>query len=106
MSFTLNIETGNAEMSEPSHVAEALRKAAEQLDEWGDRERAIFDLNGNTVGSWTLDLPPEPEPLTPEEIEACETWTEIVNNHEENDRLDEYPGLDLIDRYETERRED
>jgi hypothetical protein len=50
--FKLEIELGNAEMHEPWHVAEALRKVAAQLDdETGDfPDGLIRDTNGNTVG--------------------------------------------------------
>ena len=105
MSFTLNIETGNAEMSEPSHVAEALTEVAEGIRGFGERDGKILDINGNVVGNWTLDLPAENEPLDAWETAQVEAWME--STEEERDAQEvEYPGLDLIDRYETERRED
>ena len=41
------------------------------------------------------DLEQEIEELEP----MIEEWTQIVNNHEEEARMDEYPGLEHIDRY-------
>lgn len=57
MSFTVNIDTGNAAMDTPDHVAQELRRIAAALD-LGFTEGPILDGNGNTVGSFdfTLDL--------------------------------------------------
>ena len=70
MSFTLNIETGNAAMLTAEDVADALMTAAKDLRD-GHDHRPIYDYNGNRVGSWTLDLP-EPED---EDIEMCDHAT-------------------------------
>lgn len=40
------------------------------------------------------DLQKELDELTPE----VETWTEIVNANQEEERMDEYPGLEVIGR--------
>lgn len=57
--FNVTVKLGNAEMQEPAHVAEALRDLADRLDE---REAlkvrdsfGIRDINGNQVGSATID---------------------------------------------------
>lgn len=67
--FALTIRLANAAMQTSSDVAEALRKAADQVDEhadtligWHGMSRGILDDNGNTVGSWrvvNLDTPKE-----------------------------------------------
>jgi hypothetical protein len=65
MKFTLTLKLGNEAMNTALDVAEALRKAAHQLNtELGPTEitdiqdgfgHAIMDLNGNNVGSWQFD---------------------------------------------------
>lgn len=62
--FNLTITLGNAEMSHSSHVAAAVREAAEQVegleldlvDEAHRLGRPIYDLNGNRVGDWIVSL--------------------------------------------------
>lgn len=49
--FRLNIELGNAEMQSGEQIAEALREVADEL-EWLSLDGKIFDVNGNTVGSY------------------------------------------------------
>ena len=51
--FSLTITLGNAAMSEPEHVAAALRSVAEQIEDHGRiGECRIRDANGNTVGRY------------------------------------------------------
>jgi hypothetical protein len=53
--FTITIDLGNAEMSKPDHVVDALREIADQLEAEGPDQFAsgnVRDVNGNTVGSY------------------------------------------------------
>lgn len=60
--FRLGIELGNAAMSTPQHVARALQEVARRIDHGGEFiEGNIRDENGNTVGSWDVEDPPEAE---------------------------------------------
>jgi hypothetical protein len=55
--FTVRIGTGNAAMSTGEDVAGALANLAEVLPQRiadGDTDGAIRDVNGNTVGRWTI----------------------------------------------------
>lgn len=59
--FILDIRLGNSEMQSSRDVAEALRKAADQVDEhadtlvgWHGMSRGILDANGNSVGVWRV----------------------------------------------------
>lgn len=57
--FSLRIKPGNAEMQDPSDVAELLAELAEKLGSMprfgtGD-SGALFDANGNTVGRWETE---------------------------------------------------
>jgi len=53
--FTLTIKLGNAAMSEPEDVAEALTRAAGLIQEYGfDAPKSLIDQNGNRVGSWAV----------------------------------------------------
>jgi hypothetical protein len=54
--FTLNIETGNAEMQFARDVAGALRKLADRLEQIDGNcgEGVVRDVDGNTVGRWEL----------------------------------------------------
>lgn len=63
--FTTRINLGNAAMSSPRDVAEALRKVAAQLDDdaSGYPEGLIRDDNGNTVGRYTFDPETADAPL-------------------------------------------
>lgn len=56
MFFALRIEVGNAEMSEPEHVARALRAVADELDRDGFDHAVIRDENGNTVGGYYMPV--------------------------------------------------
>lgn len=51
-SFSLDIDMGNELMCEPAHVADALRRAAHELDVMGAQEGRIRDENGNLVGGY------------------------------------------------------
>jgi hypothetical protein len=51
--FTLEIELGNDAMQNAGDISDALRCIAEDLDNLGTNGR-IRDLNGNTVGKWSL----------------------------------------------------
>jgi hypothetical protein len=60
--FRLGIELGNAAMSTPADVGRALEKVAAGLvaGGWdGIESGRIRDENGNTVGSWDVEDPPE-----------------------------------------------
>jgi len=48
--FILTISLSNDAMQTPEDVAEALRVAASRIESYA--LPLIFDLNGNTVGSW------------------------------------------------------
>lgn len=57
--FRLTIRLGNAEMQSNEHIAEALREAADKLDNnAGPAEPghavSIFDINGNRVGQYKI----------------------------------------------------
>jgi hypothetical protein len=53
--FTLEIELGSDAMRYPDDVAAALERVARRLaGSVGPQEGTIVDLNGNTVGHWTL----------------------------------------------------
>lgn len=61
MKFTLEIELGNDAMQRFGHIARALRRTANKLDEYPvtsalcvDPGFAIKDENGNTVGKWEV----------------------------------------------------
>lgn len=54
--FTLKIDLGNAAMGTPEDVADALRSIASDVAD-GDESGIIRDLNGNTVGRWTVSYP-------------------------------------------------
>lgn len=59
MTFTIKIELGNEAMQDPSDVAEALERVADDLRDFGFAhilvvDRKIRDLNGNTVGEWGM----------------------------------------------------
>lgn len=58
--FTLEIELGNAAMCEAEHVAEALEQIAQRV-RGGEDDGRVRDLNGNTVGTWSVNYP-DPEP--------------------------------------------
>lgn len=57
--FNVTIKLGNAEMQEPRHVAEALLEVASRLFERDALKLrdsfAVRDINGNQVGSATVD---------------------------------------------------
>lgn len=52
--FTLRIELGNAAMCRVEDVAEAVRRLAERLES-GDESGNVYDVNGNTVGSFEFE---------------------------------------------------
>lgn len=60
MEFTLKLKLGNAAMTDPSHVRDALEGVCYQLGEFdGDlfplgASRPIRDCNGNLVGEWEV----------------------------------------------------
>lgn len=62
MKFQLLIETHNEAMQTPEATAECLRKIAHELRadiprrSNQDISRHILDINGNTCGSWTLEI--------------------------------------------------
>lgn len=66
--FTLHIQLGNEAMSTPEDVARELHAVAEQLREDPQSDGTIVELNGNSVGSFHLELPEPPA----EFIKACE----------------------------------
>lgn len=54
--ITVTINIGNCEMQTAQHAADALRTLAKQLEQglWEPRNIAVFDDNGNRVGTATL----------------------------------------------------
>lgn len=60
--FRLDINSGNAAVTEDprSSVAALLRAAAAAVEGGHDAQR-LFDLNGNLVGSWFVDIEEEEE---------------------------------------------
>lgn len=59
MRFTLEIEFGNEAMQTPDDVAGALEQTASRLMgiegiTSADDAGLVFDLNGNTVGQWSV----------------------------------------------------
>lgn len=63
MRFTVEIRLGNAAMSSPDCMADALHSVEERLEsfyasgslaEWGGLSGGIFDANGNSVGRWAV----------------------------------------------------
>ena len=55
MKFTLIIETGNAQMQSAGEVAESLSVVTRRIMA-GDESGKIFDVNGNSIGSFTLSV--------------------------------------------------
>lgn len=51
--FKLSITLGNAAMRSRSDILEALYGVIDDLQEFQDNG-TIFDINGNTVGSWEI----------------------------------------------------
>lgn len=58
MKITLTVESDNAEAMEDPHffAAEMLREAADKLSNGYTGEGFILDVNGNTVGSFELNV--------------------------------------------------
>ncbi|HKT82433.1 MAG TPA: hypothetical protein VJQ84_01210 [Solirubrobacterales bacterium] len=57
--FNLSVRLVNAAMNKPGDVAEALRKAADQIargTQWSEGE-SVLDSKGQVVGFWTVTLP-------------------------------------------------
>jgi hypothetical protein len=57
--FTLEIELGNDAMQTPEDVTDALEEVVKQIrdrhwDGWTPGGESIRDINGNTVGRWSL----------------------------------------------------
>ena len=58
--FTLNLRLGNDAMQTPEDIAEALRRAAGWLEDYGHDNvenggsQTLIDQNGNHVGSWVV----------------------------------------------------
>lgn len=100
--FTLTLKLGNAAMQTPEDVADALRRAAESVilaTRVGVTNQGIRDENGNTVGSWTLDLPePEPEPdcECSEDYGPCEQHADLLVSRELASRGADDLALTLI----------
>jgi DUF917 family protein len=59
MTFTLTIELGNDAMQDAQDVADALRAAADYIEQSGGFDHIdagkVRDVNGNTVGEWAVD---------------------------------------------------
>jgi hypothetical protein len=53
--FSLDIDMGNELMSTAQHVADALRRAAHELEVMGEQSGRIRDENGTTVGGYGFD---------------------------------------------------
>lgn len=56
--FKLEFETdNNVFLDQPdAEVARILQAVADQVFDLGDRNGAIRDVNGNTIGRWTLEI--------------------------------------------------
>lgn len=62
MRFTIDIKMGNDLMRNATHLKDALHRVSQELDSDVIRlakagipvEANIWDINGNTVGSWKL----------------------------------------------------
>jgi hypothetical protein len=57
MKFKVEVNLGNSHMRTAEHLAMALEKIAKQVRFYGvlsAMDRKILDLNGNTIGSWSL----------------------------------------------------
>lgn len=52
--FQLTINTGNDAIQDETDIAETLRTVAELLELDASRDGKVKDLNGNTIGSFTL----------------------------------------------------
>ena len=56
--FELTIRLGNAAMQTAADVADALRRAADWIEEYAAMEHGeavtLLDANGNRVGAWTV----------------------------------------------------
>jgi len=52
--FTVSIDTGNDafEGDRDREIARILRKLADRLESCNPGEGPLYDVNGNTVGSW------------------------------------------------------
>lgn len=61
--LVVTIELGNDAMQTPKDVAEALRELATTIEgkEAGNHSGTILDDNGNTSGSWELEVEEEEE---------------------------------------------
>lgn len=56
--FTLKIETDNAAFDDQNafhEVARILRETAGKVESW-EREGALYDVNGNRVGAFRLEV--------------------------------------------------
>jgi hypothetical protein len=63
MAFTMRVETGNAAFQDDTpdgerffpgpELARILRDIAERVND-GQTHRAVYDINGNRVGSWEI----------------------------------------------------
>lgn len=57
--FVMTFTTTNAAFSGgdgPEECARILRKIADKVSA-GDESGAIFDINGNSIGQWSVDFP-------------------------------------------------
>lgn len=54
--LTLKIKFGNDAMQTADDAASALHKVATRIT-MGDTEGKVQDVNGNTVGDWSMELP-------------------------------------------------
>lgn len=69
--FTLHIRLGNAEMRTPEHIARELHAVADQLADDPQKDGTIIEVNGNSVGSFHMELPEPPHhPVKASELEA------------------------------------
>lgn len=66
--FTLHLQLGNEAMQTPEDIARELHAVAEQIIETPAADGTITELNGNSVGSFHMELPEPPA----EFIKACE----------------------------------
>ncbi len=75
MSFRLEIQTDNdafVGITGPTEVARILHKVESQVT-YGQTQGTVMDVNGNTVGSWSMDPLPG-DPVDEYLDDAMEEW--------------------------------
>lgn len=54
MKFKLKINLGSDAMQLTEDIAEALHRVAYRVEQHDDDKGVILDINGNTVGEWSI----------------------------------------------------